>query len=297
MLRPKGQVAKPQPGAPVVSVIVCIHNALEDVWNCISSVLETEVDVPWEMILVDDGSEEPTAAFVRETAANHDHVRALRNEKAGGYTVAANTGLRAARGRYLALLNSDTIVPKRWLEKIIKVFETHRGVGIVGPLSNAASWQSVPQRSRPEGGWAINSLPDGWSVDQMDSCVERAALGLVYPRVPLANGFCYCIHRDLLDAIGLLDEAAFPRGFGEEDDYCLRAANAGFGAMLAIDTYVFHAKSKSYGSAQRDALSKRGQGSLKKKHGAARLKRSTETMKINPSLAEMRHRVSEMTPS
>lgn len=278
---------------PTASIIICIHNALDDVRHCVASARATNYGGSIEIVLVDDGSDAPTAEFVRSVAEEDSRVRTARREVAGGYTVAANTGLALATGDILALLNSDTVVPPRWLSKIAAVFARHPDLGVVGPLSNAASWQSVPERSNPGGGWAINALPEGWSVEDMDRAVERAAQGLVFPRVPLVNGFCYCIHRRLLNAIGPLDEAGFPRGFGEEDDFCLRAANAGFGLMIALDTYVFHAKSKSYGSAKRNELSKRGQATLKRLYGERRLKRSTETMKINPGIAEMRHRVGE----
>ena len=95
----------------------------------------------------------------------------------------------------------------------------------------------------------------------------------------------------VIDKIGIFDEKGFPRGFGEEDDFCLRATNAGFGIALAHDTYVFHAKSKSYGSSRRESLTAAGQQELRRKHGEARLKRAVETMKMNPYLEEMREHV------
>jgi GT2 family glycosyltransferase len=195
------------------------------------------------------------------------------------------------------LLNSDTIVPKNWLNKFTALFTQKPDVGIIGPLSNAASWQSIPDLSAPEGGWAVNSLPKGWSVDDMDAAVERAAQDIaVTPRVPLLNGFCYMIRRSILDGVGLMDEEGFPRGFGEEDDFCMRTALAGYGIMIALNTYVYHAKSKSYGSKARNSLSQKGQVMLKKKHGEIRLARAVASMRHNPYLAEMRLGVAELLP-
>jgi len=281
---------------PKITVIICVHNALEDVKNCVNSVLKTKYPKDkFDIVIVDDGSEKETADYVVSVGSKHKNlVTTVRRPKAGGYTVAANTGLRAKKSDIYALLNSDTIVPKLWLEKMTKVFLDNPDVGLVGPLSNAASWQSVPERSNPKGGWAINELPLGIDVDAMDQIVEKSvSKNIICPRVPLLNGFCYMVKSDVIDKIGYLDEQGFPRGFGEEDDFSLRSANAGFGLMIAINTYVFHAKSKSYGGTQRNTLSKKGQTVLKKKHSEVRLKRSTEMMKINPYLEKMRLNITE----
>lgn len=279
------------PSLPPVDIVICVHNALEHVKECYESAART--DYPSDklrIILIDDGSDTPTQSYLEDVARqNPSQVTLIRREVAGGYTVAANTGLRASRGDFCLMLNSDTIVPGRWLHKMLAVFQDRPDVGIVGPLSNAASWQSVPDLSNPAGGWAINELPEGWSVDDMDGLVENSAKSVpVYPRVPLLNGFCFMIRKRVCDEIGYMDEEGFPRGFGEEDDFCMRAASAGFGIVVAIDTYVFHAKSKSYGSTKRNELSQKGQIMLKKKHSEARLKRAVETMKKNPYLTQMR---------
>lgn len=271
-----------------------MHNALDDVKNCISSVLETDYpSKSLDIIIVDDGSEEETANYLKSFVKTHSMIRLIRRSKAGGYTVAANVGLKSADADIYALLNSDTIVPRAWLQKMSSLFLNYPDVGLVGPLSNAASWQSVPERSNPNGGWAINELPAGIDINAMDQIVQKSMeAGMPFPRVPLLNGFCYLVRSAVVKKIGCLDEIGFPRGFGEEDDFSLRAADAGFGLMIATDSYVYHAKSKSYGGTQRNELSKKGQAVLKKKHSDLRLQRSTETMKLNPYLEKMRINIS-----
>jgi len=276
---------------PNVDVVICVHNALEDVQKCYESVGKTAYPAEkLRIILIDDGSDKPTQSYLETVASAHAQTDLIRREKAGGYTIAANTGLRASKAEFICLLNSDTIVPPSWLKKMTRVFADHYDVGIVGPLSNAASWQSVPDLSAPEGGWAINELPQGWDVGFMDAFIsEQRPKDTLFPRVPLVNGFCYMLRRNVIETIGLLDEEGFPRGFGEEDDFCFRAANAGFGLMIATNTFVYHAKSKSYGSTKRNELAKKGGITLRKKHSEARLMRSVDSMRKNPLLAEMRH--------
>jgi len=278
---------------PTVDVVVCVHNSLEDVERCINSAMASDYPADkLNLIIVDDGSDDETRLFLEDWVKGKANVSLIRRDEAGGYTVAANTGLKHGTSEFSAMLNSDTIVPKAWLQKITRIFAAKPDVGIVGPLSNAASWQSIPELSAPGGGWAVNELPDGFTVEDMDRLVAHAFEHIsIFPRVTLLNGFCFVIRRAICDEIGYLDEEGFPRGYGEEDDFCIRAMDAGFGLMVALDTYVFHAKSKSYGAKTRSELSKKGQLVLKQKHSAERLKRDVETMRNNPYLAEMRGRI------
>lgn len=272
-----------------VDVVVCVHNALEDVKHCLRALAKTTYDGALRFVIVDDGSSATTARYLQRFAEQEPRAHLLRREEASGYTVAANTGLADTSAELVVLLNSDTIVPPLWLDKMVRVFECCPDVGIVGPLSNAASWQSVPLRSAPEGGWAINALPEGVDVAGMDDMVARVAQSIpVTVRVPLLNGFCLGIRRGLLSSVGDFDALGFPFGFGEEDDFCLRAANQGYGLALACDTYVFHAKSKSYGSLRREKLTAAGQEKLRLKHSAGRLHRALSTMTSNPYLRMMR---------
>jgi GT2 family glycosyltransferase len=169
---------------------------------------------------------------------------------------AANQGLRATTAEYVVLLNSDTIVTQGWLQRLLECGESDPRIGIIGPLSNAASWQSVPLL-QAGGDWATNPLPDGYSVDDVAEVVSSSSRK-VFPRVPFINGFCFVVKRSLMDTIGYLDEEMFPEGYGEENDYCLRAADAGFELAVADHAYVFHAKSRSYSHERRHLLRKPG---------------------------------------
>ncbi len=246
-----------------VDIIVCVHNALEDVQRCLSSVIRHTLP-PYNLILVDDGSAEPTCEYLSLFAAEQDALL-IRNEQARGYTLAANQGLHAASGDYVVLLNSDTIVTPDWLDRMAMCAESDRAIGIVGPLSNTASWQSVPLLEE-NGDWADNALPEGVSVDDMATLVACRSSRL-YPRIPFLNGFCLMIKRALIDDIGYFDEVAFARGYGEENDYSLRAAKAGWQLAVADDVYVFHAQSKSYSHERRKALCDLAGAALAEKHG------------------------------
>ncbi len=249
-----------------VDIIVCVHNALLDVKRCVETLLQ-ETTSPYRLILVDDGSDAPTRDYLQSVAQKHAQVDLLRSEAATGYTFAANRGLRHSHADFVVLLNSDTLLTPGWLDRMIACAQTDTQIGIVGPLSNTASWQSIPEISTGTD-WAENPLPPGVSLaDWAKSLAEFS--GRIYPPMPFLNGFCLLIRRQLIDAIGYFDEERFGAGYGEENDYVLRARKAGWQLALADDTYVYHARSRSYSHERRKQLSDRAGEALAAKHGAA----------------------------
>jgi GT2 family glycosyltransferase len=107
-------------------------------------------------ILVDDGSDVPTVKLLVGFAETYG-ATLLRNEVAKGYTSAANAGLRASSAPFCVLLNSDTEESEGWLDRLVDYVRRDRAVGVVGPLSNTASWQSVPTVF--EGDWGERTSP------------------------------------------------------------------------------------------------------------------------------------------
>jgi GT2 family glycosyltransferase len=245
------------------------------------------------LIVVNDGSGEETTGYLKRFHRDHERCVLIENGIPRRYTRAANQGLKQSNAGIVVLLNSDTVVAPRWLEKMRRALAFDEGFGVVGPLSNAAGYQSVPRRGDGFGDWAVNELPKGWSVERMDRIVEACSAPGV-AEVTFLNGFCLMIDRRVIDSIGLFDEDAFPEGFGEEDDFCIRARDAGIRLAVVTDTYVYHAKSRSYSRDQRKELSRLGRQTLKQKHGEDRVERDALRMRRDPVLAEMRRLVHEV---
>ncbi len=279
------------PDAIDVAIVICVHNALDDVRACLASVAEN-TERPFSLVVVNDGSDEETSRYLREFSAPRPRVSLLVSDEATGYTRAVNRGIDAASGDFVVLLNSDVIVSRGWLDGLLACAWSDEKVGIVGPVSNAATWQSVPERFDREGGWCVNPLPDGFDVDRFADLVASVSPRRL-PRVPLANGFCLGIKRAVIDAIGRMDEDAFPRGYGEENDFCMRARAAGFEIAIADDVYVFHAKSKSYTPERRSQISKESNRALRKKYGDGAIETCVEELRENAALGELRRAVAD----
>lgn len=251
------------------TVIVCVHNAPAEVRACLESIGRYTNLRCHELILIDDGSNAPTQRLVVEYAAKLG-AKTVRNETALGYTKAANQGLRKAQGDYCLLLNSDTLVTPGWLDCLIRCASSHPRTACVGPLSNAASWQSIPNLKTDSGEWQVNELPETISLDEYARLIAMRSSRL-YPQVPFINGFCYLITRESLNQLGYLDEDTFPRGYGEEDDFSVRAQNAGWALRIADDCYVYHAKSKSFTSQVRTEITATTKVALQAKHGKSKI--------------------------
>jgi GT2 family glycosyltransferase len=275
-----------EPGRPSVDVVVCVHNALEDVRRCLWSLVH-KASYPFRLIVVNDGSDAETTAYLEEAAAANPEMTLVDNASPPhGYTIAANLGMRAAAGDYVVVLNSDTVVTNGWLEKIVACGESDERIGILGPLSNAASHQSLPEL-RDGGAWATNPLPDFVTEDGVARLLERVS-PRARPRLPFVNGFCYVVKRAVFDAIGYFDEENFASGYCEENDFSYRAAQAGFELAVSDDCYVFHAKSKSFTAEVRTPIAKRNYAIFLRKHGPEKIQSLVHDLEEDTSLESLR---------
>ncbi|MCL5777445.1 glycoside hydrolase family 99-like domain-containing protein [Limibaculum sp. FT325] len=275
-----------------IDIVICVHNALEDVRRCLDSVVRHR-GPQHRVILVDDGSGEETKAYLADFARSNDFATLHRNETAQGYTRAANAGVGLATAEFFVLLNSDTVVTAGWAEKLLDAVSSVPGAGVVGPLSNAASYQSIPGVTGTSTQTAVNELPDGFSADDMNAWCEARSPASP-PCVPMVHGFCFGITREAWNAVGPFDEGAFPRGYGEENDFCFRAVDAGFALVVATHTYVFHAKSKSYSEKKRHELSEISQEKLYERHGRDRFMSAIEVLAEQPVLERLRGESAEL---
>jgi len=174
-------------------------------------------------------------------------MRVLRNAENLGFTRTINRGIDEAGRRHVVLLNSDARVTPGWLEGMLTAAASRPRVATVTAMSDRAGAFSAPNIGNE------NSLPPGVDEITFARAFRRRALG-IYPAVPTGNGFCMFINRACLDAVGALDAEAFPRGYGEENDFCMRAGRAGWRHLIDDRTYVFHDRSKSFGEAKTDLM-------------------------------------------
>ena len=218
-------------------MILCC-NQLESTRPCLESVLRW-TRPPYELLLVDNGSTDGTAGYLEDVRARPgpDRVEVIRNATNRGFPAGCNQGIELARGRYLVLLNNDTVVTEGWLDGLVaRAIHDWPNVGMVGAVSNSAA---PPQQ--------VNADYDARTLDGLESFAARRRREFAGRaiRVERLTGFCLLIRREVLDRVGRLDER-YGLGFFDDDDLCVRAREAGFHLMLALDVFVHHHGSRTF---------------------------------------------------
>ncbi len=240
-----------------VAVVVSIYNSPQCVQRCIESVLRWSTKA--RIILVDDASTDARIGAILDSYQDRANVLVRRNERNRGYTHSANLGMELAGGADVVLLNSDTEVGPRWLSALRLAAYSNEDIGTVTAVSDNAGAFSVPELEQ------YCPIPSRWNLLQAQRAVLQQA-GLCYPQLPTGNGFCMYVKRIVLARIGPMDEAAFPQGYGEENDFCQRAERAGYRNIIAGNVLVHHERSASFGDARRAALGAQGMAVLRQRY-------------------------------
>ena len=242
-------VPTPRPLTPAehpVDLIVPVYRGLEDTQRCIQSVMASTCRTPWRLVIINDASPEPAVTqWLRELVAQADDPRLLllENDENLGFVGTVNRGMALSADNDVLLLNSDTEVAGDWLDRIRAAAYGDQKVASVTPFSNNATICSYPRFCRD------NDLPEGWTTADLDALCARTNPGQVVD-VPTGVGFCMYIRRAALAEVGLFDVENFGKGYGEENDFCVRAAQAGWRNLHALDTFVRHFGGVSFGDSK-----------------------------------------------
>jgi GT2 family glycosyltransferase len=242
---------------PPVAVVVAIYNSPQCVQRCIESLLRWSTRV--RIILVDDASTDLRIGEILAAVAGRANILVQRNERNRGYTHSVNVGMGLAGGADVVLLNSDTEVGPRWLVALKLAAYSGDDIGTVTAVSDNAGAFSVPELEQH------CPIPSRWNLQQTQRAILQQA-GLRYPQLPTGNGFCMYVKRVVLARIGPMDEAAFPQGYGEENDFCQRAERAGYRNIIAGNVLVHHERSASFGEARRATLGAQGMQVLRARY-------------------------------
>ncbi|MDH3707162.1 MAG: glycosyltransferase, partial [Acidimicrobiia bacterium] len=237
-----------------LTVIVPIYNAADAVQRCLES-LDRFTPRSVDIVLIDDCSTDPRIDLVIDQMRSRPGVTVLRHDENQGFPATVNRGLDEVAEGDVIVLNSDTLVTPRWTERLRLAAIERPGIATVTPLSDRAGVFSF-------GGPAPTGLDHAAALAAR---VARAS-GHLRPTGPTGNGFCLYVRAEALAEVPRLDRAAFPRGYGEENDFCMKLGAAGFEHVVADDVAVFHEESASFGDAQREALIAAGMATLAERY-------------------------------
>jgi GT2 family glycosyltransferase len=228
----------PTPAARLPSVVVPAYNAADDLRECLRSLAAT-LPAGAEVLIIDDASPDPAVRLLLGEWAARGLAgwRFLSNTTNRGFVGTANRGMRATRGD-VVLLNSDTRATPGWLEGLRRCLAADPAIATATPWTNNGEIASLPAFCQP------NPLPPDLGAL---AAALRDAGPPAYPELPTAVGFCMAVSRRAIGRLGAFDEALFGRGYGEENDFSRRAAEAGMRNVLCDDVYVAHVGGRSFG--------------------------------------------------
>jgi O-antigen biosynthesis protein len=232
-----------------VDVVVPVFRDFGRTQACIESVLSSVNETPLHLIVINDASPEAGLAQWLRDRAGSAGFELIEHADNRGFVASANEGLRLHPDRDVVLLNSDTEVANDWLDRLCACADQEPRTATLTPFSNNGTICSFPVPN------VANPLPLGWTVGRLDALFARVNAG-ESAEIPTGVGFCLFVRRSCLDEIGFFDEQHFGRGYGEENDFCLRAADRGWVNRLCGDVFVYHAGGASFGTEGSDLREK-----------------------------------------
>lgn len=241
-----------------VDVVVPVYRGLAETLRCIYSVLSATCDVEYQLVVINDASPEDELVEALERLAEKGLFTLVSNDDNLGFVRTANSGMQLHSRRDVVLLNSDTEVYDRWLDRLSVAAKRNAQTGTITPLSNNATICSYPHF--PE----ENPFPLELDYAELDGMIGELNAGFEV-EAPTGVGFCMYIKRQCIKDVGLFDEKAFGKGYGEENDFCQRAIKKGWRNVIATDVFVRHYGSVSF-QGEKAKLSEHSLRVIGKKH-------------------------------
>jgi len=229
---------RPRRPTPKTSIIVPVYAGVDDTMTCLGSVLGTTGPDLTELIVVYDAGPEPELLAALRGLADQGRITLLVNDRNLGYPGAVNRGMALRPEQDVVLLNSDAEVFGDWLERLTRAAYADRNIATVTPFANNASILSYPVSE--------DFICDGPTARALDALFAENAGPVV--DLPTGVGHCLYIKRACLAEIGDFEDQAFGKGYGEENDFCLRAAAAGWRNVAAPNLFVRHIGGRSFGA-------------------------------------------------
>jgi GT2 family glycosyltransferase len=229
-----------------LSIIIVNYNVKEFLQNLLNSISKASSNISREIIIVDNASDDGSVEMIREKFTS---AQLISNKKNLGFGKANNQALEIAKGKYILLINPDTVVSEDTFEKLISFFKDNQDAGLAGCkiLNPDGSLQLACRRSFP-GPWTSFCKVTGLSNLFPNSKIF-ARYNLTYLNenqtyeVDAISGSFMMMRKEVYDKVGGFDEEFFM--YGEDLDLCYRIQKAGYKVFYFPDTQIIHYKGES----------------------------------------------------
>lgn len=241
-------------GGTRLSIIIVNYNTGELLRNCIDSVFSTTKDMPFDIWVVDNDSQDDSITMIKEY---FPQVNVIENRTNIGFAKANNLAISRIKTDYVLLLNPDTVIRDNAIEKVVKFMDKNPEVGIAGcrVLNEDGTLQLACRRSIPTPGVAFFRLTGLSRLFPNSKTMAKYNLTYLNSNEPYevdaVSGAFLMIRRKVIEEIGLLDERFFM--YGEELDWCLRTRKARWTVMYYPGAEIIHYKGECSKSNSRKA--------------------------------------------
>jgi O-antigen biosynthesis protein len=249
-------------GCPPITIIVPVYGDYEATTLCLEALGDALKPPHHRAIIVNDATPDPLITrHLRDIIAGDSAFTVLTNPHNLGFVGSVNRALNHIADGDVIILNSDTIVPPDFIDRLSAAAQSSPEIGTITPLTNNGEFTSFPIPN------TANPLPSREDIKRLDNIAAQVNTDRIVD-IPSGIGFCLYVTRACLDAVGSLSED-FGRGYLEDADFCLRARERGFRNVCVPSVYVGHAGSKSFGP-ERRSLIVRNLGVLEQRFAAHR---------------------------
>ena len=242
-----------------IDIIVPVYNGFKFLPDLFDSIY-ANTTTKFRLIIVDDCStDKKIAPFLSKLNNKHSNIKLIRNDTNLGFVKTINVASKNVKNHFV-ILNTDVVVPKNWLARLMRPIFLEENIASTTPFTNSGTICSFPNFVQD------NELFENIPVDELDSYFRQINPDGNYFEIPTGVGFCMGINKNTVKKIGMFDDKTFTRGFGEENDWCMRASNIGFKNVIVPNLFVLHNHGGSFDSVEKEKLSIANEKKLLLKH-------------------------------
>lgn len=221
---------------PKVSIVVLTYNNLTLNQQCIDSILHKTAYGNYELIIVDNKSEDGTVEYLKALREQClPNVKILLNDENKGFAGGNNIGIAASSGDYVLLLNNDTVISRGWLTAMVKHLENNPQLGMCNPVTNSIGNESMVKA-------VYSNLTEFHEYAYIFTAGNMNVEYTDVDRLPL---FATLIRKSVIEQAGLLD-TAYKVGMFEDDDYTETVKSKGYEIIIVDDAFIHHVNNASF---------------------------------------------------
>ncbi|MEI8005440.1 MAG: glycosyltransferase, partial [Bacteroidota bacterium] len=242
-----------------IDIIIPIYNGFEYLTPLFNSII-SNTKIPYRLIIINDSSTNMMiASYLADLSKKLPDTLIINNPDNLGFVKSVNKAVKHVDNHFV-ILNTDIEVPPFWLERLVSPIFNNNQIASTTPFTNSGTICSFPNFLED------NNLFENRSIEFLDSCFQLVNTHDGFIEIPTGVGFCMGVNKHLVDKIGFFDDETFQQGYGEENDWCMRAKASGYINIIVPNLFIYHKHGGSFSSKQKKELVEKNYQKLLIKH-------------------------------